>query len=66
MESSPDAHVARVKNHLSEGRRILESLEYLQTYAIPDFVPDNSQLERAAPEPDDPYAYRAPAVPHAR
>lgn len=39
MESTPEAHMSRVKSHFDEGRAILSSLnvtESLRTYDIPD------------------------------
>ncbi|TFY76959.1 hypothetical protein EWM64_g7055 [Hericium alpestre] len=55
MESSAEAHIARVKKHLAAGRKTLIGLSELQTYDIPGAVADPTQLSRRPPLPDDPF-----------
>jgi hypothetical protein len=53
MESSPEAHVERVKKHLAEGRDILNSLGDIHTYPVPNVVANTEQLLLEAPWPND-------------
>ncbi|THH21521.1 hypothetical protein EW146_g25 [Bondarzewia mesenterica] len=55
MESTPEAHIRRVKEHLDSGRQTILSLTELDTYDVPDVHPDMDQLDLAPPLPDDPF-----------
>jgi hypothetical protein len=53
MESTPEAHVNRVKNRLQRGRAILEQLKDLSTYDIEGAKPDTEQITVPPPLPND-------------
>lgn len=55
MESTPEAHVQRVKTHLQSGREILEHLSNLATYDLQGTKPDLEQITLPPPLPDDPF-----------
>jgi hypothetical protein len=58
MESTPEAHVERVKKRLESGREILEHLSNLATYDLQGTRPDLEQITLSPPLPDD-YFYVA-------
>jgi hypothetical protein len=58
MESTPEAHVQRVKTRLESGREILEHLSNLATYELHGTKPDLEQITLPPPLPDD-YFYVA-------
>jgi len=58
MESTPEAHVRRVKERLQSGREILEHLSNLATYDLQGTKPDLEQVTLPRPLPDD-YFYVA-------
>ena len=58
MESTPAAHVERVKKRLETGRVILEHLSNLATYDLHGTRPDLEQITLSPPLPDD-YFYVA-------
>ncbi len=54
MENTPERHIDRVKQHLTNGRRLIESLherqEPLETYDMPDTLgPDYGMYSRGPP-----------------
>jgi len=55
MEYDFRAHLARIKRHLDEGRRILESIHggSVNTYDVPDATPDLSVTYLDPPLPGD-------------
>lgn len=53
MESTPEAHVQRVKEHLQSGREVLERLSNLATYDIQGTKPDLEQITFPPPLPED-------------
>lgn len=57
MESTPEAHIKRVKKHLDQGRETIKDLRTLQTYDVPDVTPDMTQLSLDPPHEDDPYVF---------
>ncbi|KAI0003694.1 hypothetical protein BJV74DRAFT_876058 [Russula compacta] len=58
MESTPEAHVQRVKGRLEVGRSALEHLSNLSTYDLEGTKPDLEQVTLPRPLPDD-YFYVA-------
>lgn len=58
MESTPEAHVQRVKTRLESGREILEHISNLATYDLHGTKPDLEQITLSPPLPDD-YFYVA-------
>jgi len=58
MESTPEAHMQRVKERLQSGREILERLSNLATYNLQGTKPDIEQITLPPPLPDD-YFYVA-------
>jgi hypothetical protein len=58
MESTPEAHVQRVKERLQSGREILEHLSNLATYDLQGTRPNLEQIMLSPPLPDD-YFYVA-------
>jgi hypothetical protein len=58
METTPEAHVKRVKERLLTGREILEHLSNIATYDLHDAKPDLEQITLSPPLPDD-YFYIA-------
>jgi hypothetical protein len=55
MESTPEAHVQRVKERLQSGREILEHLSNLATYDLLGTKPNLEQITLPPPLPDDPF-----------
>lgn len=53
MESTPEAHVRRVKERLQAGREILEHISNLATYDLHGAKPDLEQITLPPPLPDD-------------
>jgi len=53
MESTPEAHVNRVKSRLQTGRTVLATLTDLTTYEFEGAEPDMDQIMLAPPLPDD-------------
>lgn len=58
MESSPEKHIVRVKQHLKDGRRLIESIhereEALRSYDIPDIPGSDYEIySREPPLADD-------------
>ena len=58
MESTPEAHVNRVKQRLQAGRTVLARLTNLSTYEIEGAEPDMDQITLLPPLPED-YFYVA-------
>lgn len=58
MESTPEAHVQRVKGRLEVGRSVLEHLSNLSTYDLEGTKPDLEQVTLPRPLPND-YFYVA-------
>jgi hypothetical protein len=53
MESTPEAHVRRVKERLQSGREILEHISNLATYDLHGTKPNLEQIMLPPPLPDD-------------
>lgn len=53
MESTPEAHVQRVKERLQTGRTTLEHLSNISTYELEGATPDPEQISLPPPLPDD-------------
>jgi hypothetical protein len=53
MESTPEAHVQRVKERLASGREILEHISNLVTYDLEGVMPNLEQVTLHPPLPDD-------------
>lgn len=51
--NSHEGHLARVKQHLDEGRKILQSEHPTTLYSIPDITPDTSVAHREPPQEGD-------------
>ncbi|KAK0213194.1 hypothetical protein DFS33DRAFT_1247933 [Desarmillaria ectypa] len=63
MENTPERHIDRVKQHLTSGRRLIESLherqEVLQTYDMPDPPGPNYEMYSRGPPLADDWFYVA-------
>ncbi|KAK0462652.1 uncharacterized protein EV420DRAFT_1619149 [Desarmillaria tabescens] len=63
MENTPERHIDRVKQHLVNGRRLIESLherqEVLQTYDMPDTPGPNYEMYSRGPPLSDDWFYVA-------
>ena len=53
METTPEAHVQRVKERLQTGREILERISNLATYDLQGTKPNLEQITLPPPLPDD-------------
>lgn len=51
--NSHEGHLERVKQHLDEGRKLLQSRHRHTAYSIPGVVSDASIPQREPPEPGD-------------
>ncbi|KAH0838292.1 hypothetical protein J3R83DRAFT_6569 [Lanmaoa asiatica] len=51
--NSHEGHLERVKQHLDEGRKLLQSEHRHTAYSIPDITPDTSIPQREPPAQDD-------------
>ncbi|KAG8903163.1 hypothetical protein FRB99_003664 [Tulasnella sp. 403] len=58
MEKTLQGHFQRIKDRLSDGRQVLETIvreQKIDTFDVPDVVPDQSLLALPPPNPNDPF-----------